>query len=191
MNQFKKLPDCLSHWLCWLSHSAGPSQRWSEDGSRPCTATLSRISGAQCSWSPLTSSHHKFSAWARDGVTDWGNHSPQISIKRTQRKLSAVISFLGAEEGQRFIFLVCFCGFFAVKYTEQNTYHHGTSLVVQRLRICLPVQETRVQFLVREWRSHMLWDSWAMCHNYWASVLQLLQPWCLEPVLRSKRSLCS
>ena len=30
-----------------------------------------------------------------------------------------------------------------------------------------------------------------MRHNYWAHVLQLLKPACLEPVLRNKRSHCN
>ena len=35
----------------------------------------------------------------------------------------------------------------------------GTLLVVKWLRICLPMQGTRVQSLVGELRSHMLWGS--------------------------------
>ena len=34
----------------------------------------------------------------------------------------------------------------------------GTYMVVQWLRICLPIQETWVQPLVRELRSHMIQD---------------------------------
>ena len=81
----------------------------------------------------------------------------------------------------------------------------GTSLVAQWLRICLPVQGTRVQSLVREDPtchratkpvSHNYW----ICaleptrRNYWARVLQLLKPMRLEPVLHGKlqmRSPCT
>ena len=35
----------------------------------------------------------------------------------------------------------------------------GTSLVVQWLRICLPMQGTRVRSLVWELRSHMQWGN--------------------------------
>ena len=74
-----------------------------------------------------------------------------------------------------------------------------TSLVVQWLRICLPMQGTQVRALVREDptcrgaakpMSHHYW----VCalepasHNYWAHVPQLLKPVHLEPVLCNKRS---
>ena len=39
------------------------------------------------------------------------------------------------------------------------TTRFGMSLVVQWLRIRLPTQGTRVRSLVREPRSHMLWDN--------------------------------
>ena len=35
----------------------------------------------------------------------------------------------------------------------------GTSLVVQQLRICLPMQGMQVRSLVRELRSHMRWSN--------------------------------
>ena len=40
-----------------------------------------------------------------------------------------------------------------------ETLKRGTSLVVQRLRICLAVQRTRVQSLVRKLSSHVPWRS--------------------------------
>ena len=73
------------------------------------------------------------------------------------------------------------------------------SLVAQWLRICLPMQGTRVGALVREDPTccgatkpvrHNYW----VCaldpasHNYWAHVPQLLKSARLEPVLRNKRS---
>ena len=94
----------------------------------------------------------------------------------------------------------------------------GASLVAQWLGICLPMQGTRVQALVREvpraaeqlspWATTTepaLWSPRATstepkCHNYWACALelachnyqacvpQLLKPAHLEPVLCNKRS---
>ena len=83
----------------------------------------------------------------------------------------------------------------------------GTSLVVQWLRICLPMQMTWVRALVREDPtccgatkpvSHNYWvhtpqllkpvHPGPACCNYWANMLQLPKPAHLEPVLRNKRS---
>ena len=75
----------------------------------------------------------------------------------------------------------------------------GTSLVVQWLRIRLPMQGSRVQALVRQdptcrgATKPVRHNYWACTleptsHNYWACMLQLLKPMRLEPVLRSKRS---
>ena len=76
----------------------------------------------------------------------------------------------------------------------------GTSLVVQWLRIHLPMQGTWVWALVQEdaichgatkpvchnyWSLHTLGPA---SHNYWAHTPQLLKPAHLEPVLRNKRS---
>ena len=74
-----------------------------------------------------------------------------------------------------------------------------TSLVVQWLRIRLPMQGTRVRALVREDPTcrgaakpvcHNYW-SCALepaSHNYWARAPQLLKPACPEPMLHNKRS---
>ena len=70
--------------------------------------------------------------------------------------------------------------------------HTGTSLVVQWLRIRLPMQGTRVRALVREdptcpgATKPMRHNYWACAlepasHNYWACVPQLLKPACLDP----------
>ena len=78
-------------------------------------------------------------------------------------------------------------------YMEKK-YIMGASLVVQWLRIHLPMQGTQVRALVREDppcrratkpASH---NYWATHRNYWACVLQLLKPARLEPLLFSKRS---
>ena len=77
-----------------------------------------------------------------------------------------------------------------------------TSLVVQWLRIRLPMQGTRVQALVREdptcWGATkpMHYNYWACAleparHNYWARKTQLLKPTRLEPLIHSKRSHCN
>ena len=81
----------------------------------------------------------------------------------------------------------------------KSKYSTGTSLVVQWLRIRLPMQGTQVQSLVREdptcrgATKPMHHNYWACAlepasHNYWAWVPQLLKPLCLEPVLCNKRS---
>ena len=46
---------------------------------------------------------------------------------------------------------------YSTQVKKQNSV--GTSLVVQRLRICLAMQGTQVQSLVWELRSHMLWSN--------------------------------
>ena len=73
------------------------------------------------------------------------------------------------------------------------------SLVVQWLRICLPMQGTWVWALAWEdltchgATKPMRHNCWACAlelasHNYWAHEPQLLKPMHLEPVLRNKRS---
>ena len=84
------------------------------------------------------------------------------------------------------------------KYVIKNGYC-GASLVVQWLRIRLPMQEPRVRALVWEDPtcrgatkplSHNYWASALepVSYNYWGHVPQLLQPVHLEPMLRNKRS---
>ena len=76
----------------------------------------------------------------------------------------------------------------------------GTSLVVQWLRIRLPVQETWLWALVREdptccGAPEPVCPSYWACaleptsHNYWAHVPQLQKPVCLEPVLCNEKPL--
>ena len=71
--------------------------------------------------------------------------------------------------------------------------------MAQWLRICLPMQGTRVRALVREDPTcrgatkpvhHNYWACALelVSHNYWAHMPQLLKPARLEPVLRNKRS---
>ena len=63
----------------------------------------------------------------------------------------------------------------------------GTSLVAQWLRICLPMQGTRVQALVQEDPTCRRATK-PVSHSYWACVPQLLKLVCLEPMLHNKRS---
>ena len=48
-----------------------------------------------------------------------------------------------------------------LQYSQTNLKITGASLVVQWLRICLPMQGTWVWSLIRELRSHMLWGNQA------------------------------
>ena len=77
----------------------------------------------------------------------------------------------------------------------------GASLVVQWLRIRLPMQGTWVRALVQEDATccratkPVRHNYWACAlepasHNYWACVL-LLKPACLQPMLPNKRSHCN
>ncbi|XP_060273195.1 bifunctional methylenetetrahydrofolate dehydrogenase/cyclohydrolase 2, mitochondrial isoform X4 [Ovis aries] len=73
------------------------------------------------------------------------------------------------------------------KELQQNINQHtGTSLVVQWLRICLPIQRTGVQSLVRELRSYMSRD------NELQHMLQLEKPTCCNrvPANCKKTQLC-
>ena len=63
----------------------------------------------------------------------------------------------------------------------------GTYLVVQWLRIRLPMQGTRVWALVLEDPTCRRATK-PVRHNYWAHVPQSLKPMCLEPMLHNKRS---
>ena len=85
------------------------------------------------------------------------------------------------------------------KHNDSKSISTGTSLVVQWLRICLPMQGTQVWALVREdptchGATKPVRHNYQACaleptsHNYWPCLPQLLKPVCLEPVLRNKRS---
>ena len=89
-----------------------------------------------------------------------------------------------------------------IRETQIETTMRGASLVVQWLRIRLPMQGTRVRALVQEdptchrATKPVCHNYWACAlepasHNYWAHTPQLLKPTHLEPVLRNKRSHCS
>ena len=74
----------------------------------------------------------------------------------------------------------------------------GASLVAQWLRICLPMQGTRVRALAREdptcrgatkpvHHNYWAWAPEPASHNYWAHVPQLMKPARLEPMFQNKR----
>ena len=64
----------------------------------------------------------------------------------------------------------------------------GTSLVAQWIRIHLPMQGTRVPYLVREDPTCRRATK-PVHHNYWAQTPQLLKPTSLEPVLHNEKPL--
>ena len=72
-----------------------------------------------------------------------------------------------------FLIIICKMGIF------------WTSLVAQWLRICLPMQGTRVQALVRE-DPICCGATKPMHHNYWVRVPQLLKPVRLEPAYHNE-----
>ena len=89
--------------------------------------------------------------------------------------------------------------FILVQLYLYNRKISGASLVMQWLRIRLPMQETRVRALVREdptchgATKPVRHNYWACVlepasHSYWACLPQLLKPMHLEPMLRNKRS---
>ena len=89
--------------------------------------------------------------------------------------------------------LIIFNGYVALNWMDV------ASLVVQWLRIRLPMQGTWVRALVWEdptccgATQPMRHNYWAcalqpVSHNYWACLPQLLKPTCLEPSHRNKRS---
>ena len=65
-----------------------------------------------------------------------------------------------------------------------------TELVVQWIRICLPVQGTRVWSLVQEDSTHHRATK-PVSHNYGAHTPRLLKPLYPEPMLHNKRSYCN
>ena len=69
----------------------------------------------------------------------------------------------------------------------KNEAFWGTSLVVQWIGICLPMQGTWVRSLVWE-NSTCLGATKQVRHNSWAYLLQLLKPACQEPLLYNVRS---
>ena len=51
-----------------------------------------------------------------------------------------------------------------------------TSLVVQWLRICFPMQGAWVRSLVRELRSHLPWGNWALAHHNYRACASSREP---------------
>ena len=87
-------------------------------------------------------------------------------------------------------------------YSRNKSHLVRASLVVQWLRIRLPMQGTQVRALVREdptcrgATKPVCYSYWAcalepVSHNFWACVPQLQKPTHLGPVIRNKRSHCN
>ena len=95
--------------------------------------------------------------------------------------------FATEQPGKPFLFLLCFSDFSFISFYEIKTLSR-TSLVVQWIRIHLPMQRAQVQFLV--WGDSTCHGAtkpvhhnyWGPCdlewesHNFWACTLQLLKP---------------
>ena len=81
--------------------------------------------------------------------------------------------------------LVIYC--FYCRRNELKDEWEGTSLVVQWLRIRLPMQGIWVRALVRGGPT-CRGATKPVCHDCWACVPQLLKPTCLESVLCNMRS---
>ena len=80
-------------------------------------------------------------------------------------------------------FLICLL--YEVKFSHLKI--SRTSLVAQWLRICLPMQGTRVLSLVWEYPT-CHGATKPMCHNYWACVPQLLSPHATTTEARAPRA---
>ena len=79
---------------------------------------------------------------------------------------------------------------YKVLYCKIKNVFFRTSLVVQWIRIRLPMQGTRVRSLVQEDATHHRATK-PMSHSYGAHTPQLLKPLYPEPVLHNKRSYCN
>ena len=71
-------------------------------------------------------------------------------------------------------------------YSVFKVFYLGPSLVVQWLRICLPMQVTWVQSLIGELKSHIPWRNCLASHSYWAMCNGSLHT--PEPGLCNQRS---
>ena len=121
-------------------------------------------------------------------------HSYQVHVHSRGSLLLPFLGCLFLTESMIFLFV-------SVKniFWMKKSVSSGASLVAQWLRICLPMQGTRVRALVWE-EPTCRGATKPVCHNYWACALepashnswahvpQLLKPARLEPVLRNKRS---
>ena len=130
-------------------------------------------------WFLLKSCYLLLSGW--DSCQDFFHTCPQT--------LSASLITQWGWGGTIFFFML-------FGWCSQNVSVYGTSLVVQWLRIHLPMQGTRVRALVREDPTcrgapkPMCRNYWACTlepasHNYWAHMPQLLKPVCPRATCRN------
>ena len=188
--------------------SAGPGRQWKQ------------VKQTKCEWTD--SSCHSVSV-LRNRLRPGGEWGKLASLATEGRREATPANFyhavMWAEYNQIFSFsktleLYIFISYLLIfkcwpqiqilkierdnKQPNQNN-GQGTSLVAQWLRICLPMQGTRVRSLVQEdptcrrATKPMHHNYWACalgpaCCNYWACMLQLLKPVCLEPMFHNKRS---
>ena len=133
--------------------------------------------------------------WLKASIQATQNYKEKVSNMCAQWQSSAEESKM-----ERNSFLIVFSPTFGL-YPRQVQLSKGktvwkiwTSLVVQWIKTCLPVQGTRVWSLV--WEDFTYWGATKpVCHKYWEPVLwnpwvETTEPVCLEPVL-CKRSLCT
>ena len=154
-------------------------------------------------------------------IFHFGSHWPSLPRSHPQAHIGHKVSHIPGRNSLSFLCFSSillsmaltwhFLNIFATRYwfcthCRQELYyvtsfknHWGTSLEAQWLRICLPMQETRVWALVREdptcrgATKPVHQNYWAcalepVSHNYWACVPQLLKPARLELTLCNKRS---
>ena len=139
-------------------------------------------------------------SWQGD-IHEWKNHTKKLSISVVWPKQfwKYLRCSLGLSTQVNVLLLLGAMVLPGQRKPVQKWNERGTSLVVQWLRICLPMQGTRVWALVREDPTYcgaakpVHHNYWACAleptsHNYCTHVLQLLKPTLLEPVLRNKRS---
>ena len=161
------------------------------------------VHGAAESWTRLMqlSTHAQHPCWLEDGLPTqhqrttgakclreahscWREEAGQIPRQRCRRSnisQTEVISKVDSHAAQ----LREHRGLGAERWVKSSGV--WTSLVVQWLRICLPMQGTQLCSLV--WEDLTGWGATKpTCQNYWPRVPQLLKPHSLEPMPCNKRS---
>ena len=113
----------------------------------------------------------------------------QLYLKRTRLHLQTdVVRFATSSSAFQNTLSIALTSQFALQTLTLPSLKNkpGTSsLVVQWIRIHLPMQGTQVRSLVRE-HSTCCGTSNPVCQNYWVPILQLLKPACLEPMLHNR-----
>ena len=127
----------------------------------------------------------------KGNISSCGNISPRWCY---QTELGSLVLTRGCSEEKYSICCRAKQGEWAAHAQKIRTW---TSLVVQWLRIGLPMQGTQVsaqEYPTCHGATRPVRHNYWACtleptsRNYWALMPQLLKPVCLEPVLRNKRS---